>query len=328
MRILVTGGAGYIGSATVEALRARGDSVLVVDNLSTGHRAALFDEVAFEKIDIADQARMAQAMREHSTQAVVHFAASSLVGESVTDPAKYHFNNVIGTLRLLAAMREAEVPHIVFSSTAATYGEPNEIPLTEDHPTRPLNPYGLTKRYMEQAMETFDNAYGTRSVCLRYFNAAGATTQRGEDHRPESHLIPLVLQVALGQRADIKLFGTDYPTPDGTCVRDYIHIEDLAGAHLAALDYLSDGGSSLICNLGNGNGYSVREVIDVCSSVTGKEIRATEAPRRAGDPARLIASANRARTVLGWHPKKGDLRTIVSDAWDWHRANPEGYGGK
>lgn len=325
MNILVTGGAGYIGSVTVEALRRRGDDLIVVDNLSTGHRAALMHEVGFYEIDIANRARMAAVMRDHDVQAVVHFAAFSLVGESVNDPEKYFRNNVMGTLELLSAMREANVKMIVFSSTAATYGEPERLPLTEDHPTHPVNPYGLTKRVMERAMECFGAAYGLRSVCLRYFNASGASAERGEDHRPETHLIPLVLQVALGLRAEVKIFGTDYDTPDGTCVRDYIHVEDLAAAHVAALDYLAAGNEPLICNLGNGNGYSVREVIDVCRRVTGREIRAAEAPRRAGDPARLVASADRAREVLGWQPKKASLRAIVEDAWQWHQANPQGY---
>lgn len=325
MRVLVTGGAGYIGSATVEALLDRGDEVMVLDNLSTGHRGALFPEAAFVEADLRDTAAVQRALRAHGAEAVVHFAAFSLVGESVADPAKYMDNNVGGTLSLLAAMRAVGVGRLVFSSTAATYGEPARIPITEDLPTAPTNPYGLTKRFMEQAMECYAAAYGLRFVALRYFNACGATRRRGEDHRPESHLIPLVLQVALGQREYISIFGTDYDTPDGTCIRDYIHLYDLAEAHLRALDYLAAGGAPLICNLGNGSGYSVREVIDVCRAVTGRPIAVREAPRRPGDPSRLVADATRAREALGWVPRRGDLRDIVADAWAWHLAHPRGY---
>ncbi len=325
MKVLVTGGAGYIGSVTVESLLARGDDVAVLDNLATGHRAALFPGAAFHEADLLDTKRVTEILRGGGFDAVVHFAAFSLVGESVADPEKYMGNNVCGTLSLLAAMRAAGVGSIVFSSTAATYGEPAQIPITEDLPTRPTNPYGLTKLFMEQAMETYGAAYGLRSVCLRYFNAAGATARRGEHHRTETHLIPLVLQVAMGRRPHIGIFGTDYDTPDGTCVRDYIHVEDLAAAHLGALDHLGRGGDSLKCNLGNGDGYSVREVIEVCRRITGHAIPSVELPRRAGDPARLVASSQRARSVLGWNPQKADLPTIVTDAWKWHRANPDGY---
>ena len=323
--ILVTGGAGYIGSLTVEALCARGTPVVVVDNLSTGHAGALFDGVPFHRVDLAQTDELVSIMRQHKVRAVIHFAAFSLVGESVSSPRKYMDNNVCGTISLLNAMKDAGVDGIVFSSTAATYGEPESVPITEDQPTVPTNPYGLTKRFMEQVMETYDLAYGLRSVCLRYFNAAGASRLRGEDHRPESHLIPLVLQVAQGTRPSIQVYGADYDTPDGTCLRDYIHVEDLAGAHLAALDYLARGGESLKCNLGNGNGYSVREVIDVCRSVTGHDIPEVVAPRRPGDPARLIASCGRARKVLGWNVTKPLLNTIVEDAWQWRLANPAGY---
>jgi UDP-glucose 4-epimerase len=247
------------------------------------------------------------------------------VGESVSNPAKYMDNNVGGTLSLLEAMRATQVPRIVFSSTAATYGEPQQVPITEEHPTAPTNPYGLTKRFMEQAMETYSEAYGLRYAALRYFNACGAISNRGEDHRPESHLIPLVLQVALGQRESISIFGTDYDTPDGTCVRDYIHVSDLAQAHLLALGHLRDKGTSLICNLGNGSGYSVREVIDICRKVSGRGIRVVEGPRRDGDPSRLVADATRARKVLGWIPRIPELEQIVTDAWTWHLAHPSGY---
>jgi len=325
MHVLVTGGAGYIGSCTVEALLARGDAVTVLDNLSTGHAAALFPEAAFHEADLLDTVRVTEILRAARPEAVVHFAAFSLVGESVADPAKYLRNNVGGTVSLLEAMRAAGVEKLVFSSTAAVYGEPESVPITEDHRAAPSNPYGLTKRFMEQAMDACAAAYGLRHVCLRYFNAAGATAQRGEAHACETHLIPIVLQVALGQREHVQIFGDDYDTPDGTCVRDYIHVEDLAAAHLLALDYLRAGGGPLVCNLGNGNGYSVREVIAVCREVTGHAIPAVAAPRRPGDPARLVASSARAQQVLGWQPRKPSLREIVEDAWRWHRANPQGY---
>ncbi len=327
MRILVTGGAGYIGSVTVEALAARGDEVLVVDNLAMGHREAVDPEIPFHEMDLRETERLTALLREQGVEAVVHFAAASLVGESVTDPAKYMENNVGGTLSLLRAMKEAGTDKLVFSSTAATYGEPRSIPLREDHPTEPTNPYGLTKRFMEQAMEAYSAAYGMRFVALRYFNACGATPSRGEHHDPETHLIPLVLDVALGKRESISIFGTDYDTPDGTCIRDYIHVSDLADAHLRALDHLAKGGEPLICNLGNGEGFSVREVINVCREVTGFAIPAAEGPRRAGDPSRLVADASLARERLGWKPSRPGLREIVTDAWVWHRMNPEGYGG-
>jgi UDP-glucose 4-epimerase len=325
MNVLVTGGAGYIGSVTVQALLARGDQVSIVDNLLTGHRGAVPENVSFHEVSLQETAQIEKIFKENHIEAVIHFAASSLVGESVTDPAKYMENNVGGTLSLLRAMKESGVRHLVFSSTAATYGEPVEIPLREDHPTIPTNPYGLSKRFMEQAMETYSKAYDMSFVALRYFNACGAIESRGEDHQPESHLIPIILQVALGQRDFISIFGTDYDTPDGTCIRDYIHISDLADAHLRALDYLSKGGDPLICNLGNGLGFSVREVIDTCREVTGHSIPEKEVERRAGDPSRLIADASRAHKVLGWVPQKGELKQIVQDAWKWHQSNPDGY---
>lgn len=325
MNVIVTGGAGYIGSVTVEALRMRGDTVAVVDNLSTGRRQAVAPEIPFFHADIRDTFRMTEIFQEFAAEAVVHFAAFSLVGESVANPAKYMDNNVGGTLSLLRAMKGAGVKRIVFSSTAAAYGEPQRIPLDESHPTLPTNPYGLTKRFMEQAMESYAAAYGMRFAALRYFNACGATETRGEDHDPESHLIPIILQAALGQRSHVSIFGDDYDTPDGTCVRDYIHVSDLASAHLRALDYLADKGQSLICNLGNGEGFSVREVIETCRKVTGCEIPVKEAPRRAGDPSRLIANAALARERLGWIPEKADLEEIVRDAWAWHSAHPRGY---
>lgn len=326
--VMVVGGAGYIGSVTVAALCARGEEVIILDNLATGHRSTVPITMDFKERDLRDSDALSRAMMSSDVDTVIHFAAASLVPESVSDPAKYMENNVIGTLSLLRAMLHADVKNIVFSSTAAVYGEPVAIPITEDHPKAPTNPYGLTKRFIEQALECYDAAYGMRHVALRYFNAAGASGPLGEDHEPETHLIPLVLQVALGQRPHISIFGSDYDTPDGTCIRDYIHVEDLADAHLRAVDHLRKGGESLQCNLGNGKGYSVQEVLEVCRAVTGHPIPAVEAPRRAGDPSRLVASADRAREVLGWTPRKGSLREIVGDAWRWHLANPQGYGDR
>lgn len=322
---IVTGGAGYIGSVTVAALLARGEKVVVIDNLVTGHRSAISPGATFHHADLRNTARIREILAESGADAVVHFAASSLVGESVRDPEKYMDNNVAGTLSLLSAMRGAGVMRLVFSSTAAVYGEPEGVPIPESHPTKPTNPYGLTKRFMEQAMECYDEAYGLRFVALRYFNACGASGPLGEHHDPESHLIPLVLFAALGRRPSISVFGEDYPTPDGTCIRDYIHVEDLADAHLRALDALRSGAASQKLNLGNGHGYSVKDVIEVCRRVTGRTIASVSAARRPGDPARLVASADAARRVLGWTPRKGSLEAIVEDAWRWHLAHPDGY---
>lgn len=326
MKILVTGGAGYIGSVTVDALRERGDSVVVVDNLMTGHRAAVDAEVPFFTTDLRSTAEMEQILQAHKIEAVIHFAASSLVGESVSNPAKYFDNNVGGTMSLLAAMRAAGVSKIIFSSTAATYGEPERVPIPETHRTSPTNPYGMTKLMMEQIMGSYASAYGLKFAALRYFNACGATPSRGEHHEPESHLIPLILFVALGKRPSISIFGNDYDTPDGTCIRDYVHVSDLARAHLAALDYLERADEPLICNLGNGSGYSVKEVIDMCRQVTEFAIPVVVAPRRAGDPSRLVADPTLAREKLGWKTERSGLREIVIDAWTWHAANPDGYG--
>lgn len=325
MSILITGGAGYIGSATVEALRRRGESLVVLDNLSSGHRAALDPSVPFVEGDLADLALLRRVVREHDVRQAVHFAAFISVPESVSNPLIYYRNNFVNALNLLEALSERAGASVVFSSTAAVYGEPLRTPLYEDHPKQPTNPYGEAKRMVELALRDFDTAYGLRHIALRYFNACGAMPGRGEDHTPENHLIPLILQVALGQREFITIFGEDYPTPDGTCVRDYVHIEDLAQAHLRALDHLAAGGPSDQLNLGNGTGYSVKEVIEVARKVTGHAIPIRVAPRRAGDPSVLVASSQRAREVLGWQPQFAELERIVESAWAWHRNFPNGY---
>jgi len=316
--VLVTGGAGYIGSHTCRALHAAGWTPVTYDDLSTGHRQAV-KWGPLEVGDILDRARLDAVFAEHAPVAVLHFAARSLVGESVTDPAKYYRSNVAGALTVLEAARDHGVTGIVFSSTAATYGIPDVSPIPPDAPTAPINPYGRSKRMIEQMLGDFDAAYGLRSVSLRYFNAAGADAEHGigEAHDPETHLIPIVLQVALGDRAEIAMFGDDYPTPDGTCVRDYIHVADLADAHVRALDYLVDGGATTILNLGTGHGHSVREVVEVARAVTGHPIPARVAPRRPGDPPTLVADPGRSAEVLGWTPKHDDLHAIVASAWAW-----------
>ncbi len=325
MNILVTGGAGYVGSHAVRCLERAGHEVWVLDNLATGHRGACRAEQLIEG-NIADAELVASVLRAREIEAVLHFAAFSLVGQSVTDPALYYGNNVIGTCRLLEAMRAAEVRKIVFSSTTATYGEPEKMPISEDFPQQPINPYGFSKLVIEHALADYAAAYGFSYAALRYFNAAGAAEDGsiGEDHRPESHLIPLVLQVALGQREKISIFGEDYPTPDGTCIRDYVHVDDLAEAHRLALDQLGDG-VELELNLGTGHGHSVREVIDACREATGKPIRAEAAPRRPGDPPELVADSSRAQAQLGWKPKYTGIAEIVETAWRWHRDHPNGY---
>lgn len=320
--ILVTGGAGYIGSHTVLALKQAGYKVLVLDNLVYGHRdVAESLQVELIQGDISDRPLLDQIFSQHPIQAVIHFAAYAYVGESVSDPAKYYRNNVVGTLTLLEAMVTAGVNSMVFSSTCATYGHPQQIPIPEEHPQNPINPYGATKLMVERILSDFDHAYGLRSVRFRYFNAAGADSQGqlGEDHNPETHLIPLVLLTALGQRDQISIFGTDYDTPDGTCIRDYIHVTDLAQAHVQGLEYLLNGGETAVFNLGNGSGFSVREVIQAARNITGHSIPVIESDRRPGDPAVLVGSAKKAREILGWQPEYFQLGTILEHAWQWHQ---------
>ncbi len=324
--ILVTGGAGYIGSHTVRELRDRGMDCVVYDNLVTGHIEAVGD-APFVKGDIFDKELLLKTFAEYKVDSVVHFAAYSQVGESMAHPAKYYRNNVAGTLSLLDAMLEGGVKYLVFSSSAATYGESGEGLITEDSPQRPTSVYGQTKLMMEQFMADFDRAYGMKYVALRYFNAAGAhkSGEIGEAHDPESHLIPVILQAALGVRDHIGIYGDDYPTRDGTCIRDYIHITDLADAHIRALEYLKNGGKSTYYNLGNGNGFSVKEVIETARRVTGRAIPARVEGRRPGDPATLVASSEKIKRELGWDPKYDSLEEIVASAWKWHSAHPHGY---
>lgn len=318
--ILVTGGAGYIGSHVVLALQAAGFEVLVLDNLSHGHREFVPPEI-LQTMDLEDRAGLARLFAEHPVEAVVHMAAFIEVGESVRKPDVYYRNNVYGTLCLLEAMVAAEVRALVFSSTCAIYGEPQALPLTEDHPQNPLSPYGAGKMTVERILGDFDTAYALRSVAFRYFNAAGAhpEVRIGEDHRPESHLIPLVLDAAMGRRSLITIFGEDYGTPDGTCVRDYIHVCDLADSHVLGVKYLLGGGASDAFNLGNGNGFSVREVIETVERVSGRQVTVQVGVRRPGDPAVLVGSSARARQLLGWAPRFDSLETIVSTAWEWHQ---------
>jgi len=325
MKVFVTGGAGYIGSVVTEELLNDGHQAIVYDSLYKGHRAAVDSHAKFVRGDLNDSLKLRAALTENHIDAVVHMAADSLVGESVELPAKYYRNNVVNGLNLLDAMRDCDVRKLVFSSTAAVYGEPEKQPIEEIDPTNPTNPYGETKLAFERALNWYENAYGLRYASLRYFNAAGASSQFGEWHDPETHLIPLVLHAARGTRADVQIFGDDYPTRDGTCVRDYIHVIDLARAHVLALNILDQ--RSAIYNLGcGGDGYSVREVIDVARVLTEKEIPTRIVPRRAGDPAVLIASSARIKNELGWQPRFQDLRLIIQSAWDWLSAHPMGYG--
>jgi len=326
--ILVTGGAGYIGSHAVKALKNLGYRVLVLDNLSFGH-SELIESLGVELIrgDIGDRRLLDQLFAERSITAVMHFAAFIAVGESVQKPALYYRNNVVGTLTLLEAMVAAQIPQLVFSSTCAVYGLPQSIPMTEDHPLNPLSPYAASKRMVEQMLADFEQAYGLKSVIFRYFNASGADPdgQLGEDHEPETHLIPLALLTALGKRPHLAVFGTDYNTPDGTAVRDYIHISDLATAHILGLEYLLRGGESEIFNLGNGQGFSVQEVIDTVSQVTGREIPVVASPRRAGDAPILVGSSAKAQAKLGWQPQYPELAVIIEQAWRWHQKR---HGGE
>lgn len=327
MAILVPGGAGYIGSHTVYELIEAGRDVVVVDNLQTGFRDSVHPKAKFYQADIRDEEALNNIFRTEPIEAVIHFAACSQVGESMSEPLKYYDNNLYGTMVLLRSMLKNEVNIIVFSSTAATYGEPEEVPIKESFPTNPENCYGETKLAMERMMHWCSKAYGLKYIALRYFNACGAhpSGDIGEYHVPESHLIPLILQVPNGQRPHISIYGDDYDTPDGTCIRDYIHVTDLAQAHIQAVDYLLGGGKSDVFNLGNGVGFSVKEVIECARKVTGHEIPEVVAPRRPGDPARLVASSEKAVRTLGWKPQYNDLETIISTAWNWHKSKPNGF---
>ncbi len=328
MNILVTGGAGYIGSHTVRELVNRGHRVMVLDNLSKGHAAAV-KSAGLVRGDTGDPVLLKNLFTEYEIEAVMHFAASSLVGESVRNPSGYYHNNVVKGLTLLNAMVEAGVKYLVFSSTAAVYGEPREVPIPEEHPALPTNPYGATKLALEGAMRWYSEAYGLRFVSLRYFNAAGADPAGdiGEDHAPETHLIPLVLKAALGLVPHLEVFGTDYPTPDGTCIRDYIHVSDLADAHVLAVEALASGAHSTVYNLGNGNGYSVLEVISTAGEVVGRPLAVHYGARRSGDPAMLVAGSEKIKAELGWRPRFTDLRAIIETAWRWHSSRPQGFGG-
>jgi UDP-glucose 4-epimerase len=321
MNVFVTGGAGYIGSVCVEELINAGHKVTVLDNLSEGHRSAVDERAHFIEANLGDHGLVLKALKDSKAEAVIHFAAHALVGESMTDPAKYFRNNVARGLELLDATVEAGIKKFVFSSTCATYGPPDRVPMTEDLPQRPINPYGESKLMFEKMLKWYQQIHGLEFVAFRYFNAAGASEKFGEHHRIETHLIPNVLKVALGQAPQCEIYGTDYETPDGTCIRDYIHIVDLSQAHILALEPGKQG----FFNLGNGEGYSVREVIKMCEKVSGKPIPAVEKPRRPGDPPKLVASAERAFNELGWKPKYPKLESIVTTAWQWHKKHPQGY---
>jgi len=321
MNVFVTGGAGYIGSVCVEELINAGHDVTVYDNLTEGHRAAVDNRAVFILARLSDTDNISEAIREAKPDAVIHFAANALVGESMTNPSKYFRNNVCNGLKLLDATIAASVKKFVFSSTCATYGPPDRIPMTEDLPQRPINPYGESKLMFEKMLQWYQRIHGLEFVAFRYFNAAGASEKFGEHHRIETHLIPNILQVALGRAKECEIYGTDYPTPDGTCIRDYIHIIDLAQAHILALEPGRQG----FYNLGNGDGYSVRQVIAACEKITGTAIKSVEQPRRPGDPPKLVAAAEKAARELGWKPKYPTLEQIVSTAWNWHKAHPNGY---
>lgn len=325
MAILVTGGAGYIGSVTVERLRAKGEMVVVLDDLFRGHRAAVAAGIPFYNGHVGDTVLVQQILREHAIESCVHFAALAYVGESVVKPAAYFENNVQEGIALFGALLQAGVRRIVFSSTCATYGEPEEVPIREQTPQWPKNPYGWSKLIMERLLDSYDHAYGLKFVALRYFNAAGATEKLGEHHEPESHLVPNVLAAAAGETPDVPIFGKNYPTPDGTAIRDYVHVADLADAHIRALAYLRQSGSSDFINLGTGQGNSVLEVVDAARRVSGHDIRVRFETPRPGDPARLVADATRAQNVLGWKPEMSDLPTILRSLWEWKSRHPKGY---
>jgi UDP-glucose 4-epimerase len=326
--ILVTGGAGYIGSHAVLALQDAGYEVVILDNLVYGHRELVETVLKVELIegDIANRTLLDQIFQSREIAAVMHFAAYAYVGESVSQPAKYYRNNVVGTLTLLEAMCDAGIKNFVFSSTCATYGVPEQIPVVENQRQQPINPYGMTKLMVEHILDDFDHAYGLKSVRFRYFNAAGADPEGrlGEDHSPETHILPLVLLTAMGKRDSISIYGTDYDTPDGTCIRDYIHVSDLAQAHVLGLEYLLKGGNTDVFNLGNGQGFSIREVIEAARVVTGRPIPVTLADRRPGDPPVLVGSGEKAQRILGWQPEYADLKTILAHAWQWHQKRHEG----
>lgn len=325
--ILVTGGAGYIGSHAVLSLRDAGYEVVILDNLVYGHRDLVDTVLKVEFIEgnIEDRTLLDQIFKTRKFDAVMHFAAYAYVGESVGQPAKYYRNNVAGTLTLLEAMCDADIKKFVFSSTCATYGVPEQIPVVENQPKRPINPYGKSKLMVEDILDDFDHAYGLRSVRFRYFNAAGADPQGrlGEDHTPETHLIPIALLTAMGKRQSLSIFGTDYDTPDGTCIRDYIHVTDLAQAHILGLEYLLNGGSTEVFNLGNAQGFSIQEVIEAARVVTGLPIPVTFGDRRPGDPPILVGSGEKAQRILGWQPQYADLKTILTHAWQWHQKRHE-----
>ncbi len=325
MAILVTGGAGYIGSAAVEDLQKKGEATVVLDNLIYGHRASVDEKIPFYEGNIGNRELIEKIVREHEIEAVMHFSAFAYVGESVEKPQKYYENNFVQTINLLEVLLKNNVKKFIFSSTCATFGEPQYVPIDEKHPQNPVNPYGWTKFMTERVLADYDKAYDLKFVALRYFNACGASAKCGEHHDPETHLIPLILFAAQGRRDAISIYGDDYPTPDGTAIRDYIHISDLSQAHLLALDYLRGGGDSEFINLGNGNGYSVKEVVEAARKITGKNIEARIAPRRAGDPSKLVADATKAREVLGWNPQFPEIEKIIESAWKWHEANPNGY---
>jgi len=327
MAILVTGGAGYIGGVTAERLKAKGERVVILDNLFRGHRASVDPDVPFYEGRVGDRALVARILTEQKIDECVHFAALAYVGESVGEPARYFENNVEQGIALVNTLIEAGVRRVVFSSTCATYGEAEKIPISETTPQWPKNPYGWTKLAMERALDCYDHAYGLKFMSLRYFNAAGATQLRGEHHEPESHLVPNVLAVALGEKNEVSVFGTNYPTPDGTAIRDYVHVIDLAEAHIRALEYLRKGGKSDFVNLGTGDGYSVLEVIESARKVTGHPIPIRKEGPRPGDPAKLVADAAKARRVLGWMATQSDLPTILKSQWEWRRKHPRGYAG-